>query len=510
MRIKWVTRKDVARLEEVLMKTSGFLNDYRLTRTAGFFLVSSVLFFPGLALAQSYEGPEYCLTCHQEFHETNYNDWRVSGHPFMLMKSEDARNRPIPLPGGFTWDEISYVVGGYGRKSLYLDNNGYFITTTFNEAGVSRPGLNQYNNLTGEWSDYHPGEENLPYDCGSCHTTNYVATGNQGGLSGIQGTWDSEGIECEQCHGNGLTMNKDDSSALCGTCHTRGDSSAVIPASDGFILNNGQYNEYLAGAHSTWKCSSCHNPHKHYGVRCEDCHMPFATLAAEAIGPYEGDRKTHIFYINTDPAANMFNEAGDFVALDNDGKAAVTLDFACKRCHATADLEELSRHAKNFHGLDTTVSPLEYIGLNPGLTGNWWGGAGRNGEGFLIEVAQSSGALVLIGSFYTYDTAGNRLWLIAVGPANTGMTSDVTLYISQGPSWGDAYDPNVLEQEVFGTGRFTFPSCDAGQVEITPNAKYMGLGFTSMGYALRRDITVSRIACPTFINNPTPKMSSAR
>jgi len=30
------------------------------------------------------------------------------------------------------------------------------------------------------------------------------------------------------------------------------------------------------------------------------------------------------------------------------------------------------------HGTDTNLSQLEYIGLNPGLTGNRWGGADRN------------------------------------------------------------------------------------------------------------------------------------
>jgi hypothetical protein len=276
------------------------------------------------------------------------------------------------------------------------------------------------------------------------------------------------------------------------------------------------------------KCTTCHNPHKRgefsikegrdctdchvevaesyamdsmsdYGVECKDCHMPYATKSANQLGPFEGDVQTHLFYINTDDTASMFTPDGAYVALDQDGKGAASLDFACLRCHETGDMAEMGRFAKNFHGMDTSVSELEYIGLNPGLTGNWWGGPDRNGEGFLLEVAESSGQLTLVVSFYTYDTAGNQVWLVAFGPANTGMTSDVTVFIANGRTWGE--DANQSDfTEVFGTGVFNFPACDVGSFTMTPNAKYMGLGYGSIGYDLSRDITVSQIACPSLLN----------
>ena len=196
----------------------------------------------------------------------------------------------------------------------------------------------------------------------------------------------------------------------------------------------------------------------------------------------------------------MFVEDGSQVALDGDGNAAVTMDFACQRCHLTAELTELSKHAKNIHGKDTTVSQLEYIGLNPGLTGNWWGGSERNGEGFLLEVAEAAGAMTMIVSFYTYDSLGDQVYLIASGPATDGMTSEVTVYITEGRLWGESANPADFTT-VFGTGTFTFPACDVGSFTITPNQTYMDLGFTAIGYDLSRDLTVSKIACPTFVNN---------
>lgn len=499
----------------------------------GLVLGMVVFLVPGSVFGQAFQGSEYCLSCHVfPAHGVSYNDWKTSGHPYALMKADDAKKRAIPLPTGKDWNDISYVIGGYGPKTLYLDTNGYIITTP----------NNQYNNLTGEWTDYRVGESNVPFDCGSCHATNYVATGNQDGLAGMTGTFDAPGIECEQCHGNngGVghmtgTDRIDKSAAFCGTCHTRGNSSAVVPAMDGFILNNGQYNELLAGSHSSMDCVSCHNPHKppefgivtqcenchadetasftahsmaDYGVECKDCHMPYATLAGQAQGTFKGDRKTHLFYINTDDQASMFTPDGNSVSLDfavpgkpsKINKGAVTLDYACKRCHETADMSELGKFAKNFHGRDTSASQLEYIGLNPGLSGNWWGGPDRSGEGFLLEVANAAGTLYLIASFYTYDNDGNQLWLIAVGPANAGMTSNVNITITTGRTWGQDNTQGRLNT-AFGTGTFTFPACDVGSFTITPNAEFMAKGFTPLTYDLSRDITEYKIACPTFINN---------
>ncbi len=529
-----------------------------------FIIGISFFFVPVMVFGQAFEGSEFCKGCH----EANYNEWKASGHPYKFMKGEDAKHRPIPLPGGFNWPEdgmlvdgdVSWVIGGYKWKSRYLDKDGYIITTTceekepFDSGCDARPGVNQYNYLTGEWVDYHAGEENKPYDCGTCHTTNWVAdtdaltdndlSDNQDGLPGIWGTFDAGGVHCEQCHGNGFgSMTIDDSAAACGVCHFReaapGAEVNVIPASGGFIKHHEQYNELLASPHSSMKCTTCHNPHKRgefsikegrdctdchqseaasyalnsmagYGVECKDCHMPYATKSANKLGPFEGDLQTHLFYINTDDQASMFTEAGDYVALDfavpgkpeKVNKGAATLDFACKRCHETAEMSELGRFAKNFHGKDTSVPELEYIGLNPGLTGNWWGGPSRDGEGFQIEVTNSNDTLILIASFYTYDTAGNQIWLLAVGPANTGMTSDVTFYINKGQKWGDDFDPSAVDQEEFGTGIFTFTYCNAGHVAIVPNAKFMAEGYTSFDYVLQRDdVTISQIACPTFDNS---------
>jgi len=473
----------------------------------GLFLLAS----SGSLFAQ-YLGADGCLgACH--FHEEQYREWQTSGHRFILNEVDMARHRDLPLPEGTDWTDFSYVIGGHKTKALFLDDEGYIYTPS--------DGDNQYNILTGTWTDYHAGETKS-YDCGSCHTTGYEAGGFPENYPGISGTFALPGVQCEHCHGGPGAM-EDADPEICQDCHNHGDESA-IKASGGFIVSEGQHNEFMAGPHAGLGqgCVSCHNPHQKAefgikteceschsseasayagnvmqkaGVRCIDCHMAPATLSAEALGPNTGDMRTHIFYINTDPAASMFTQDGNNVAL-NDGKGAVTLDFACQRCHQGAALEELAKFAKDFHETDKT---LEDVGLNPGLTGHWYT-TDRSGEGFMLHFGNAGNGLALFASFYTYAPDGTQLWLVAISDSIDGSTADVTVYVTSGRSWGETTG-NLTEE--WGTGSFTFADCENGTMSLTPNATYEAAGFTPLSYAINRtDFGItSEVACPTFVNN---------
>jgi len=117
-------------------------------------------------------------------------------------------------------------------------------------------------------------------------------------------------------------------------------------------------------------CGQCHDPHKstvnelggvtdgadctkcHGDVAvkvpemadhdCNVCHMPKASKSAVKTLEFDkeddpgalGDISSHTFRINTNPDAMMFTEDGKFVALDADGHAIVTADYACAACHS--------------------------------------------------------------------------------------------------------------------------------------------------------------------------------
>ena len=224
--------------------------------------------------------------------------------------------------------------------------------------------------------------------------------------------------------------------------------------------------------------------------------MSYASLSAQALGPHQGDLRTHVFYIDTDPDANMFTEDGSFVKQDENGKAAVTMDYACQRCHETASLDELALFARDFHDEN---KGLEDFGLDPGLTGTWWNES-KSGEGFLLEVDQNR---FLYASFYTYGPDGEQTWLVAALDSADGTTANVTVYIPEGGEWGDpgGADTGV----VWGSGTFDFPTCTSGSFSFTPNQAMIDRGFTAQSYALERTLPPG-ISCPTFTNN---EMASA-
>jgi hypothetical protein len=322
--------------------------------------------------AGDFIGSEKCSACHMD----KYNDWKTSGHPYKLRPASIAKHAPLPLPEGYTWDDISYVIGGHRWKARFVDKNGYIITT--DKQGKPMP--TQWNIRSGKWVDYHPGEKKK-YTCGPCHTSGYSKEGNQDGLEGIAGTWQAPGIHCEECHSAGgghiakgekKRIIVDKMSALCGKCHIRGESEKT-PAKKGFIRHHEQYNEYLASPHrNKLQCVTCHDPHKpartgirigcgqchpeqnsdfdgstmqRAGVDCTDCHMPRASKSAEAMSPTEGDVRTHNWKISTDPNESMFTADGKHA------KGFVTLDFVCLQCHGNRTLVWAAKNIKKIHGI---------------------------------------------------------------------------------------------------------------------------------------------------------------
>ena len=330
--------------------------------------------------AQATPGAEYvtsaaCAECHQE----TYDTFMLSGHPYKLSKVVDGQPPTYPFtelgdpPEGYTWDDILYVIGGYNWKYRFVGKDGYIITNPPGQTGVTDY-LNQgnfANSTVGKeagWVGYHAGEENLPYDCGSCHTTGYNPEGIQDGLPGLIGTWAQEGIQCEACHGpgslhvenpRGVAMKVIRDSEECGACHRRGDVEQ-INAKGGFIEHHEQYEELYQSKHLALECVDCHDPHtgvvqlreadvqttrttceachfmqakfqnneKHGSfVKCIDCHMPrIAKTAWGNADLFTGDIRVHIMAI--DPyQVGQFNEDGT-VALSQ-----ISLDFACRHCH---------------------------------------------------------------------------------------------------------------------------------------------------------------------------------
>jgi hypothetical protein len=502
--------------QETVMASARTSFSRQATRLIALAAFAAAAAMPALATADifDYQGAEWCAECHQE----NYNDWLASGHRQMLMPGAQARNRPLPLPPGLSWDDVSYVIGGHGWKARYLGTDGYLITRSIDLGnGEVQAGKNQYNLRTGEFVDYHAGEDK-PYDCGACHTTGWVPdedaatdgdlSDNQDGLPGIHGTFEFAGVQCEACHGPGYLMEVREPAYFCGECHSRQPTN-TIQASNGFIRHQQQYNEFRASPHAMQTCVTCHDPHKASefsirlacedchtqqaesyaqttmaagGVECTDCHMPSAGLSAAAPGPYEGDVQTHIFRISTDPERqDMFTEDGTLVQLDPRGKAALNVEFACKRCHGAQSMDWLLSNAQNFHDPAFRV--------NSSLSGTWWSGPEREGEGWMLDAAGNA----FVAAMYTYDANGQQAWLLGVGQPQGDVVS-VDVQITEGPVTGSAYDPKDMVRDAWGTANFLFVSCTEGTVELLPNEDMLARGFEPITVNLQR-LTVPAKSC---------------
>ncbi len=337
--------------------------------------LSVVMLLVGVAMANDYVGSNQCFSCHQD----QFNDWQASGHPYKIRKMEKARYSKLPLPPGYSWEDISYVIGGANKKARFIDRNGYIITS----AKDGSEAKTQYNLNDGTWAFYHKGQKK-PYKCGPCHMTNYKKDGHQDGLPGMIGTWSEDGIGCEECHGPGeqhianpskANIKVDSTTDACAKCHQRGGTGPKPLASGGFIRHHEQTNELRVGAHKDLSCMECHNPHQRAivvakncanchddeaagyaknihgksNIECIECHMPRASKSAIKTGKYAGDVRTHIFRINSSADGTMFYGAKKNGKKVMYAKGAVTLDFVCLNCHQSRDMRWAARYAKKIH-----------------------------------------------------------------------------------------------------------------------------------------------------------------
>jgi hypothetical protein len=337
---------------------------------------------PGISRQHSIHGHAHKLT-------------RVQGAAPTFPEEGTRAGVPDP-PDGYDWTDISYVIGGYTRKARFIDNDGYVLTTGVTGVATQWNLALPANGSAESFINYEPSAtEPKPYDfsCFVCHTTGARAQDEdfpeyQENRPGFIGTWEEPGVQCEACHGPGSKHIPNPSArdifvgttaSECGRCHTRGDDPSVILSKAGYIQHHEQWPELLAsGGHADFTCTVCHDPHVsanydrfdairnecsachetqnlalHSGktyrrggyaeeVTCVSCHMPYATKSAssapsEVVGETGrmGDTKTHIFRINPSAVSptDMFTQDGNSVLKDSAGRAGVSLDFVCLRCH---------------------------------------------------------------------------------------------------------------------------------------------------------------------------------
>ena len=91
------------------------------------------------AVGADYVGSDTCGACHKE----TYDLFIKSGHNFKLNKVVDGKAPTYPFtqlenpPEGYTWNDISYVIGGDNREARLMDKGGSIFT---DKPGAARNG----------------------------------------------------------------------------------------------------------------------------------------------------------------------------------------------------------------------------------------------------------------------------------------------------------------------------------------------------------------------------------
>jgi len=110
-------------------------------------------------------------------------------------------------------------------------------------------------------------------------------------------------------------------------------------------------------------------------------------------------------------------------------------------------------------------------------SGNWFV-PGRSGEGWFIEDLPGGRMLIY---WFTFDVAGNQLWLTGVGERGADNRLVVDAYVTRGTRFGAAFDPAAVRQQRWGRLEFDFTSCTAAAFRYAADEVAYGSGNYAAG-----------------------------
>ncbi len=203
-----------------------------------------------LSKPKTYVGSEQCQFCHLE----HYDSWKTTLHsrtiqdvtqnldaliaeidPEVILTDLKKRQKDLKIPADQIYipkpEEIKYTIGMQWKQGFLVETNGKLYVAPV-----------QYEARTNQWINYHEADwDKRPWDkyCGGCHAT---------GVDLEKDTFVEPRVGCEACHGPGshhvalpetavfdkrLTIVNPSHlpaafrTQICGSCHSRGESTKV-------------------------------------------------------------------------------------------------------------------------------------------------------------------------------------------------------------------------------------------------------------------------------------------
>ncbi len=264
-------------------------------------------------LGADYVGSDVCGNCHKEI----YNLWKESAHSKALIKAEDAIKAGYPRPNGTDTKDLQYTFMGKNLV-VWINKTGHIVP-------------DQYIVEKKQW-EQNAIEEEKDFTCAICHTTGYEAKGTKftGSNPFQSGTWKFEGVGCERCHGPGsdhiagsskYNIRKDNSSELCGQCH----SQKTVTGLDPYRRYRNQYNDITQS--------------KHYGatpcIKCHSAHDTTDRQYSSILTKYDTE-----LYARIKPPLLEFYKGSDGRSFTIDYEPPVnSTEALCRKCHASVELK---------------------------------------------------------------------------------------------------------------------------------------------------------------------------
>ncbi len=138
--------------------------------------------------------------------------------------------------------------------------------------------------------------------------------------------------------------------------------------------------------------------------------------------------------------------------------------------------------------LCTAAQAQDFI-VTKSFTGSWYQPA-LSGQGFLLEIAKSNNQKIGLLSWYTFDNAGNHMWLIGTGSIS-GQQIVFNMTETTGGRFGLAHDPASVSNSNWGTVTFNFTDCNNATVNWNPVAS----GFSNGSMQVVRLTNINNLVC---------------
>ena len=126
------------------------------------------------------------------------------------------------------------------------------------------------------------------------------------------------------------------------------------------------------------------------------------------------------------------------------------------------------------HPITTLQAITDPVGL---ITGSWYDPS-RSGEGYIIEILEDGRAIMI---WYTYDLAGNLMWLIDSDGQVTAQGNDITLdfnnvMVTDGGVFGEDFNASAVTLNPWGEVHFQLQCGNGGTVQYSSTQPGFGSG----------------------------------